>query len=58
MTVGLLPQELAAIEGLDRVAPYAAGDGIVHVARLAGKANLDPSTAALVAEAYRRRVPV
>lgn len=56
--MGLLPQELAAIEGLDRVAPYAAGDGIVHVARLAGKANLDPSTAALVAEAYRRRVPV
>ena len=54
----LLPPELGRVEGLDRIAPPAPGDGPAHVARLARRSSLGPSTAALVAEARRRRIPV
>ena len=58
LIAALLPPDLARVEGLDRISPPAPGDGPAHVAHLARRASLGPSTAALVAEARRRRIPV
>jgi len=58
LVAALLPREHAAIEHLDRIAPHTSGDGPAHVGRVARRASLGPSTAALVAEARRRRIPV
>ncbi len=58
LVAALLPPELARVECLDRIALPAPGDSVAHVARLARRASLGPSTAALVAEAHRRRIPV
>ncbi|HEV2082514.1 MAG TPA: cyanophycin synthetase [Brevundimonas sp.] len=58
----LLPADLRGVDGLDRLAPAAAGDGIgaaVEAVRVAlRRAAFGPSTAALVEAARRRGIPV
>ena len=58
IVAALLPEGLRAVAGLDRVAPAVTGNAVAHVVRLARRATLGPSTAALVAEARRRRIPI
>jgi len=62
LVASLLPSELAGVEGLDRIVPPPPAPGLeaarAYLAALASRARLGPSTASLVAEAHRRRIPV
>lgn len=58
LVAGLLPPDLAGVDGLDRIAPAPPGDATAHLAALARRASLGPSTAAIVKEARRRYIPV